>query len=109
MSGAASVRPPAAAAAYVAANAAIEGLGRGAGGRTVADPRQHCRSRNHRRASVGSAPGGGSGGRVHLERENNVLGRVGNEDEIAQAVFYLFTNTYTTGSTLYPDGGYALR
>ena len=38
-----------------------------------------------------------------------LLGRVGSEDEIAQAVFYLFTNTYTTGSTLYPDGGYALR
>ena len=29
--------------------------------------------------------------------------------DIAQAVCYLLSNKYTTGSTLYPDGGYTLR
>ncbi|ERK70150.1 hypothetical protein N136_03509, partial [Leifsonia aquatica ATCC 14665] len=38
-----------------------------------------------------------------------VLGRPGTEEEIADAVIHLFTSTYTTGSTLYVDGGYALR
>ncbi len=37
------------------------------------------------------------------------LGRVGVESEVADAVVYLLTSGYTTGSTLYPDGGYALR
>jgi NAD(P)-dependent dehydrogenase (short-subunit alcohol dehydrogenase family) len=40
---------------------------------------------------------------------DTVLHRVGRESEVADAVLYLFGNTYTTGSTLYPDGGYALR
>ena len=35
--------------------------------------------------------------------------RPGTEDEIAHAVVFLFTNGFTTGSTLYPDGGYTLR
>lgn len=109
MSGAASVRPPAAAAAYVAANAAIEGLGRGLAVElspirvnTVAPGTIDGHLWAQRPAEVREAA-------FTWSAENNVLGRVGNEDEIAQAVFYLFTNTYTTGSTLYPDGGYALR
>ena len=28
---------------------------------------------------------------------------------VESTVLYLFGNGYTTGSTLYPDGGYALR
>jgi NAD(P)-dependent dehydrogenase (short-subunit alcohol dehydrogenase family) len=35
--------------------------------------------------------------------------RVGRPEEVAQTVLYLMTNTFTTGSTLYPDGGYLLR
>ncbi len=37
------------------------------------------------------------------------LRRVGRPEEVAQTVLYLLTNTFTTGSTLYPDGGYLLR
>ncbi|SNT41980.1 SDR family oxidoreductase [Rhodococcoides kyotonense] len=109
MSGAASVRPPGAAPAYVAANAAVEGLGRG-----MAVELAPIR--------VNTVAPGTIDGHLWSERAQEVresaftqyarattLGRVGTEDEIARAVFYLFTNTYTTGSTLYPDGGYALR
>ncbi|WP_079909568.1 SDR family oxidoreductase [Paenibacillus sp. 32352] len=39
----------------------------------------------------------------------NLLGRVGHAEEAAHSVIYLMTNGYTTGSTLYPDGGYLLR
>ena len=35
--------------------------------------------------------------------------RVGRPEEVAQTVLYLMTNTFTTGSTLYVDGGYLLR
>ncbi|MDN3263356.1 SDR family oxidoreductase [Streptomyces sp. CSDS2] len=42
-------------------------------------------------------------------RGDTLLHRLGTEDEIAQAVVFLFTNGFTTGSTLYPDGGYTLR
>lgn len=30
-------------------------------------------------------------------------------DEAAHTTIYLMTNIYTTGSTLFPDGGYILR
>ncbi|MFF4161214.1 SDR family oxidoreductase [Streptomyces sp. NPDC001678] len=109
MSGAASVRPPAAAPAYVACNAAIEGLGRGlavelapvrvnvvAPG-TVDGNLWAQRPADVRRASFAQY------GRDAL------LHRPGTEGEIADAVLFLFTNTFMTGSTLYPDGGYALR
>lgn len=39
----------------------------------------------------------------------NILGRVGHADEAAHTTIYLMTNSYTTGSTLFPDGGYILR
>ena len=35
--------------------------------------------------------------------------RVGRPEEIAQAVLYLMANSFTTGTTLYVDGGYTLR
>lgn len=37
-----------------------------------------------------------------------LLKRIGQPSEIAHAVIYLMTNQFTTGSTLYPDGGYTL-
>jgi len=39
----------------------------------------------------------------------NLLGRVGHTEEAAHTVLYLMSNGYTTGSTLFPDGGYILR
>jgi len=39
----------------------------------------------------------------------NLLGRVGHAEEAAHTVLYLMSNGYTTGSTLFPDGGYILR
>ena len=36
------------------------------------------------------------------------LGRIGEPAEIAHAVLFLLTNTYTTGTTLRVDGGFAL-
>lgn len=35
--------------------------------------------------------------------------RVGRPEEVAQTVLHLMANTFTTGSTLYVDGGYLLR
>ncbi|MGC5024392.1 SDR family oxidoreductase [Tsukamurella sp. DT100] len=108
-SGAASVRPAGPAAPYVAVNAAIEGLARGLAVE-LAPVRVNA-------IAPGTVDGNLWAGRpreareaafAHIEREA-VLGRPGTEDEIAAAVVHLFTSTYTTGSTLYVDGGYALR
>ena len=35
--------------------------------------------------------------------------RVGRPDEVAQAVLHLMANSFTTGTTLFVDGGYILR
>lgn len=37
------------------------------------------------------------------------LGRAGKPEEIADTVLYLLQNEFTTGSTIYNDGGYTLR
>ncbi|WIV53732.1 SDR family oxidoreductase [Amycolatopsis nalaikhensis] len=109
MSGAASVRPPGAAPAYVACNAAVEGLGRGLAVE-LAPVRVNV-------VAPGTIDGNLWAGRPAGVREasfaqyraDTLLHRVGTESEVADAVLYLFGSTYTTGSTLYPDGGYALR
>ncbi|WP_079110041.1 SDR family oxidoreductase [Streptomyces roseifaciens] len=109
MSGAASVRPPAAAPAYVACNAAIEGLGRGLAVE-LAPVRVNV-------VSPGTVDGNLWAQRPAEVREasfaqygrDSLLHRPGTEREIAEAVLFLFTNTFMTGSVLYPDGGYALR
>lgn len=111
MSGAASVRPVPGigAAAYVACNAAIEGLGRGLAVE-LAPIRVNV-------VSPGTIDGALWRGRPAAVREPAftfyekaaALGRVGTEDEVAQAVIFLLTNTFITGSTIYADGGYALR
>ena len=41
--------------------------------------------------------------------KNCILSKVGSVQDIAESVVYLLLNRYTTGSTLYPDGGYTLR
>ncbi len=38
-----------------------------------------------------------------------LLKRTGRPEDIAQSVIYLMTNQFTTGTTLFPDGGYTLR
>ncbi|WP_267888837.1 SDR family oxidoreductase [Streptomyces sp. NRRL F-5755] len=109
MSGAASVRPAGPAPAYVACNAAIEGLGRGLAVE-LAPIRVNV-------VSPGMIDGNLWSGRpadireqaaTHY-REAALLNRLGTEPEVAETVLFLFTNGYMTGSTLYPDGGYALR
>ncbi|UNO39209.1 SDR family oxidoreductase [Streptomyces sp. MST-110588] len=109
MSGAASVRPAGVAPAYVACNAAIEGLGRGLAVE-LAPVRVNV-------VAPGMIDGNLWANRPAEVREPNaakyrkdtLLDRLGTEGEVAESVLYLFTNGYTTGSTLYPDGGYALR
>ncbi|MEV6562179.1 SDR family oxidoreductase [Nocardia sp. NPDC051756] len=109
MSGAASARPAGLAPAYVACNAAIEGLGRGLAVE-LAPVRVNV-------ISPGTVDGHLWSNRSNDVREaafdqyrrESLLGRPATEDEIAHSVVYLFTNTFTTGSTLYPDGGYTLR
>lgn len=109
MAGAASARPAGLAPAYVACNAAIEGLGRGLAVE-LAPVRVNV-------VSPGTVDGQLWANRPDTVREaafdqyrrESVLARPAAEDEIAHAVLYLFTNTFTTGSTLYPDGGYTLR
>lgn len=109
MAGAASVRPAGAAPAYVACNAAVEGLGRGLAVE-LAPVRVNV-------VSPGTIDGHLWGERPAEVREDafaqygrgTVLRRVGTESEVARAVLFLFTETFMTGSTLYPDGGYTLR
>lgn len=109
MSGAASVRPPAAAPAYVAANAAIEGLARGLAVE-LAPIRVNA-------VSPGTIDGNLWANRDEASRTaafaqfsaDALLHRPGTESEVADAVVHLLANGYTTGSTLYVDGGYSLR
>ncbi|WP_431874816.1 SDR family oxidoreductase [Amycolatopsis sacchari] len=109
MAGAASVRPPGPAPAYVACNAAIEGLGRGLAVE-LAPVRVNV-------VSPGTIDGNLWSQRPEAVREaafgqyrrDTLLHRVGTEADVAQAVFFLFTNEFMTGSTVYPDGGYGLR
>ncbi|MFH8346552.1 SDR family oxidoreductase [Streptomyces sp. NPDC018045] len=109
MSGAASVRPVGAAPSYVACNAAIEGLGRGLAVElapvrvNVVSPGMVDGNLWSQRPAEVREPAAATW------REANLLQRAGTEGEIAEAVLFLFSNGYTTGSTLYPDGGYALR
>lgn len=95
--------------AYAACNAAVEGLGRGLAVE-LAPVRVNV-------VSPGALDGDLWGRRpaeVREEgfaryREATLLGRIGTEDEVADSVVFLFGNRNMTGSTLCPDGGYALR
>lgn len=110
MSGAYSQRPPKDGASYAACNAAIESLGKAlaielapirvnvvAPG-TIATPFVwEDKSKEQRLESYDEYA------------KHCALAKVGEPIDIAQAVCYLLSNKYTTGSTLYPDGGYTLR
>ncbi|MFH8407442.1 SDR family oxidoreductase [Streptomyces sp. NPDC018019] len=109
MSGAASVRPAGVAPAYVACNAAIEGLGRGLAVE-LAPVRVNVVAPGMIDGSLWAArPADVREPAAAQYRGDALLGRLGTEGEVAEAVLFLFTNGYMTGSTLYPDGGYALR
>ncbi len=109
MSGAASVRPAGNAPAYVAANAAIEGLARGLA-QELAPIRVNALSPGTVDGHLWNqrAPEVRRQAFEHIAATSTV-GRAVTEDEVAQAAVYLLLNTGTTGSTLYTDGGYSLR
>ncbi|MET9296101.1 SDR family oxidoreductase [Streptomyces sp. NPDC003077] len=109
MSGAASVRPAGPAPAYVACNAAIEGLGRGLAVE-LAPVRVNVVSPGMIDGNLWSQrPAEVRDASAARYTEDTLLSRLGTEAEVAETVLFLFTNGYMTGSTLYPDGGYALR
>ena len=110
MSGAYSQRPPEDGASYAACNAAIESLGKAlaielapirvnvVSPGTIATPFVwEDKSQEERFKSYDEYA------------KKCALAKVGKPIDIAQAVCYLLLNKYTTGSTLYPDGGYTLR
>ncbi|ALM86744.1 short-chain dehydrogenase [Bordetella sp. N] len=109
MAGAASARPIKGGAGYAAANAAIEGLARGLA--TELAPRRV------NALSPGTVDSELWRGRPQALREQayahyrgaTLLGQVAHVDDIAQAALFLLTNGFMTGSTLFADGGYALR
>lgn len=109
MAGAAGARPLKGAAAYAACNSAIEGRGR-ALAVELAPVRVNT-------VSPGTIDGSLWRGRSEEVRETvfagwrnmALLGRTGTEDEVAQTILLLMANTFMTGSTLYPDGGFALK
>lgn len=109
MSGAASARPIKGGAAYAAANSAIEGLARGLATElapirvnAVAPGTTNSELWQRRDAALRESAFAGY-------RAATLLGEIGEVDDIAEAVLFLLTNGYVTGSTLFPDGGYALR
>ncbi|GGS12245.1 putative short chain dehydrogenase/reductase [Streptomyces aureoverticillatus] len=109
MSGAAGARPPGPAPAYAACNAALEGLARGLAVE-LAPVRVNVVSPGTVDGNLWQQrPAGTREAAFAQYRRDTLLHRLATEDEIADAVLFLFGNGYTTGSTLYPDGGYTLR
>ncbi|MEK5279502.1 MULTISPECIES: SDR family oxidoreductase [Paenibacillus] len=110
MSGAFSQRPLADGASYAACNGAIESLGKALAVElapirvNVISPGTIHTNFNWEGAEQETRD------KAYDEYTNiNLLGRVGHADEAAHTTIYLMTNSYTTGSTLFPDGGYILR
>ncbi|MCV7227188.1 SDR family oxidoreductase [Mycolicibacterium komossense] len=109
MSGAAGARPAAMAPAYSAANAAIEGLARGLAVElapitvnAIAPGTVDGHLWNQRDPAVREAA-------FAAYRAASAVGRLATEDDIAHTVAYLLTSRVTTGSTVFPDGGYAFH
>ncbi|MDE1147979.1 MAG: SDR family oxidoreductase [Azospirillaceae bacterium] len=109
MAGAAGARPLKGGSAYAACNAAIEGLGR-ALAIELAPIRVNTVSPGTIDGHLwGSRPAEVREAAFAQYRDLSLLKRPGTEDEVADTVLFLMKNGYTTGSILYPDGGYALR
>jgi len=109
MGGAYSVRPPLDGAAYAACNGALESLGR-----ALAVELSPIRVNVVAPGLVDSdlwtkLPTDVKEQNFATYSAAALMHRAGTVSEIAQSVVYLMTNTYTTGSVLYPDGGFALR
>lgn len=109
VSGAASARPAGAAPAYSAANAAIEGLARG-----LAVELAPVTVNAIAPGTIDGSLWGRRDPAVRAEafdgyRAAAVIGRLATDDEVAHSVAYLLQSRITTGSTLFPDGGYAFR
>ncbi|MBJ6361970.1 SDR family oxidoreductase [Paenibacillus sp. GCM10012307] len=105
MSGAFSQRPLNGGASYAACNGAIESLGK-----ALAVELSPIRVNVVSPGTIRTAREGAAQEKRKRDyeayKEMCALGRVGQPEEIAHSVLYLWTNTYTTGSTLFPDGGY---
>jgi NAD(P)-dependent dehydrogenase (short-subunit alcohol dehydrogenase family) len=108
-SGSNSQRPLAQASVRAAVNSAVEGLARGlavelspirvnAVSPGLVDTPLHDHLPKERRDAVFQAI-----------TASLPISRIGKAEDIAQTVLYLMTNEYTTGSTLFVDGGYTLR
>jgi len=110
MSGAFSQRPANDGASYGACNGAIESLGK-ALAVELAPIRVNVVSPGTTETPFTWEGVAEEKRKVAYEEYKNVclLKRVGQAEEIAQSVIYLMTNRFTTGSTLYPDGGFTLR
>ncbi|NEW07401.1 SDR family oxidoreductase [Paenibacillus sp. SYP-B3998] len=110
MSGAFGQRPLSDGASYAACNGAIESLGKALAVElapvrvNVVSPGTILTNFNWEGASAAKRLEA-----YHAYNDMCLLGRVGTAAEAAHTVLYLMTNGYTTGSTLFPDGGYILR
>jgi len=110
MSGAFGQRPLADGASYAACNGAIESLGK-ALAVELAPIRVNVISPGTIRTAFNweGTPQSVRDASYDAYAQMNLLGRVGYAEEAAHTVIYLMSNGYTTGSTLFPDGGYILR
>jgi len=110
MSGAYSQRPPADGASYAACNAGIESLAK-ALAVELAPIRVNAVAPGAVRTDFVWEGGAKEAREVVYEEYASqcLLKRVAHPDEIALAILYLMCSTYTTASTLYPDGGFTLR
>ncbi|MBE9916942.1 SDR family oxidoreductase [Paenibacillus donghaensis] len=103
MSGAFSQRPLNDGASYAACNGAIESLGKALAVElspvrvNVVSPGTIWRD---------GEEGTARGAAFEEYKSMSLLQRTGYNEEVAHTVIYLMTNSFTTGSTLYPDGGY---
>lgn len=106
MSGAFSQRPTEDGAAYGACNGAIESLGK-----ALAVELAPVRVNVVSPGTIWRDGEEGARRQVAFDQysQQALLKRTGYNEEVAHTVLYLMTNTYTTGSTLFPDGGYVLR
>ncbi|NIE79204.1 SDR family oxidoreductase [Asaia sp. As-1742] len=108
VSGAASVRPLGSA-SYTACNAAIEGLARGLA-TELAPVRVNCLSPGTIDSELWRArPSSIREAAFSTWKGLTLSGRVALLDEIVDAALFLLDNANMNGTTLYCDGGYALR
>lgn len=108
-SGVLSARPMQGTAIIASVNAAVEGLGR-ALSLELAPIRVNVVSPGYTDTPIFAAMSE-SDRKAMMENIGKQLpvGRVGKPEEVAQAVLYLLSSGFSTGTTLYIDGGYAMR